>query len=142
MGYEHQMPFYCIADGDFPAFLLRMIGVRKGGRERIEEHRGRVFKGYGVLGKVGRRLARVPLKSHARSLSHGIVVADSQPLPHERRPARKKTAPDLHRLSRAAANPWRATTRFGTTCPKARHGRNVRAPRVKGGAIRSPSLYI
>jgi hypothetical protein len=60
MGYEHQMPFHCIADGDFPAVLLRMIGVRKGGRERIEEYRGRVFKRYGVLGEVGRRLARVP----------------------------------------------------------------------------------
>ena len=73
MGYEHQMPFYCIADGDLPAFHLRMIGVRKGGRERIEEHRGRVLKGYGVLGNVSRSLTRVPLKSHARSLSHGIV---------------------------------------------------------------------
>ena len=31
-----------------------MIWVRKGGRKRIAEHRGRVFKGYRVLGKVGR----------------------------------------------------------------------------------------
>lgn len=73
MGYEHQMPFHCIADGDFPAFLLRMIGVRKCGRERIEEHCGRIFKGYAMLGEVGRRLAPVPLKSHARSLSHAMV---------------------------------------------------------------------
>ena len=57
MGYEHQMPFHCIADGDLPAFLPRMIGVRKGGRERIEEHRSRVFKSYAMLRELGRRLA-------------------------------------------------------------------------------------
>ena len=88
MGYEHQMPFHCIADSDLPAFLLRMIGVRKGGRERIEEHRGRIFKVYGVLGEVGRSFARVPLKSHARSLSHGIVGCARPASSQERRPVR------------------------------------------------------
>jgi len=60
---------------------------------------------------------RVPLKSHARSLSHGIVVADSQPPLHERRPTRTGgRSPDLGYVNirgrfsgRAAAGPWRAT---------------------------------
>lgn len=115
MGYEYQMPFHCIADGDFPAFLLRMIGVRKGGRERIEEHRGRVFKGDGVFVEVGRRLARVPLKSHVRSLSHGIV--------------------DCRRLGRGA-RPHRP----GARRPGASHWRNVRAACTKDGAIRTRSI--
>ena len=81
MGYEHQMPFNCIADGDLPVFLLRMIGVRKGGCERIEEHRGRVLKGYGVLGNVGRSLARVHSKVTFAVYLMASSMALSQPLP-------------------------------------------------------------
>ena len=92
MGYEHQMPFHCIADGDFPALLVRVIGVRKGHRECIEEHRGRIFKGYACLVKLAAALrashSKVTLAVYlmassiadSRRDSHSLYIGDRKNL--------------------------------------------------------------
>jgi len=58
-----------VAENDLALFGLRMIGIAKDARERIDKYRDSFVERDMMLAEVGGRLALIPLELHAVSLA-------------------------------------------------------------------------
>jgi len=64
-----------MADGNLPALVQGMIGVRECRRQRVQEDSGRIGERDAMFLEIGRSLARVPLERHVRDSIASLVDA-------------------------------------------------------------------
>lgn len=64
MAHDQESAAGGAADSDKPALVVGMIGISKGGSQRIIEYRHGLLEGYAVLLEVRRSLLAVPLEAH------------------------------------------------------------------------------
>ena len=64
MGYEYQLLFHCISDGDLPPLRRRLVGIWERRCKRVKKDRGSIHEGYAMLLKIRCRFSSVPLKRH------------------------------------------------------------------------------
>ena len=68
VGNKYNVPPHCTADSDFPALGQRVIRIRKGRREGVQENRERLLKGHAMLLTIRRCFPRIPLKNHTNQV--------------------------------------------------------------------------